>query len=110
MRPEAQQAGDTLATEYFPILPNDVYYNPTPAHLPLETLPETFLPLWSANLPMDLTVYVSEDNYFTDYKRKPEWNTENIAWGDFDDAREQSVELAATEVSCMNLFMLMYYP
>jgi hypothetical protein len=80
-------------------LPNGVFYNPTPAHLRLEDLPDTFLPLWSPELPMDLTVYVSEDSYFTNYKSQPVWNAENIAWGDYDDSREQQVEIPTTKVS-----------
>jgi hypothetical protein len=89
---------ESAATDYFPILPNGVFYNPTPAHLRLEDLPETFLPLWTAGLPMDLTVYASEDSYFTDYESQPIWNAENIAWGDYDDSREQLVEIPTTKV------------
>ncbi|KAI8583931.1 hypothetical protein K450DRAFT_220664 [Umbelopsis ramanniana AG] len=92
---EQQQAA--VATDYFPILPNGVFYNPTPAHLSVADLPETFIPLWTAGLHMDLTVYTSENAYFTDYNAKPIWNAENISWGDYDDKREQMVEIPATE-------------
>ncbi|CAO3679815.1 unnamed protein product [Umbelopsis ramanniana] len=91
---EQQQA---VATDYFPILPNGVFYNPTPAHLDIADLPETFLPLWTAGLHMDLTVYTSEDAYFTDYNAKPIWNAENISWGDYEDQREQMVHIPATK-------------
>jgi Cleft lip and palate transmembrane protein 1 (CLPTM1) len=93
---EQQQA---VATDYFPILPNGVFYNPTPAHVSIADLPETFLPLWSAGLDMDLTVYTSENAYFTDYNAKPIWTAEKISWGDYDDKREQSVQIPATKVS-----------
>jgi hypothetical protein len=64
----------------------------------VQDLPETFVPLWAADLHMDLTVYASEDPYFTDYNAKPIWNAEKITYGDYDDTREQMVELPATKV------------
>ncbi|KAG2171990.1 hypothetical protein INT43_001467 [Umbelopsis isabellina] len=88
---------DANPTDFFPILPSGVFYNPVPPRLPIEDLPDTFMPLWSAGLPMDLTVYVSEKEYFTDYKRSPDWNAENISWGDWDDTREQKIEIPATK-------------
>ncbi|KAH8551870.1 cleft lip and palate transmembrane protein 1-domain-containing protein [Umbelopsis sp. PMI_123] len=86
-----------VTTDYFPILPNGVFYNPTPPHHRVQDLPETFVPLWAADLHMDLTVYASEDPYFTDYNAKPIWNAEKITYGDYDDTREQMVELPATK-------------
>lgn len=78
-------------------MPDHVYYFPNPT-VPLSVLPETFVPLWKHSTPMDISVYVSEDEYFTDYQRQPDWKTTELYYGEDFEAREHRIEIPATKV------------
>ncbi|KAG0164958.1 hypothetical protein DFQ28_003728 [Apophysomyces sp. BC1034] len=82
----------TAAVSFTPELPKGVYYGPLP-EIPLTELPDTFVPLWQAGTPMDLSVYVSEAEYFVDYHIAPVWRSTDIVLGDSSFRREHHVEI-----------------
>jgi hypothetical protein len=57
-----------------------------------------FQPLWKADTPMDVSIYISEEEYFTDYKKKPDWRTSEIMYGEDFEPREHSIEIPTTKV------------
>ncbi|KAF7728107.1 hypothetical protein EC973_006622 [Apophysomyces ossiformis] len=85
----------TDAVTFTSNLPEGVYYGPLP-EIPLSELPDTFVPLWQAGTVMDLSVYVSEYEYFVDYNHEPLWRTTNIVLGDNSFQREHHVEIPTT--------------
>lgn len=44
-------------------------------------------------------MYISEDEYFVDYKATPAWQATNIKLGDTSDRREHHLEIPTTPVS-----------
>lgn len=47
---------------------------------------------------MDISVYIDENEYFVDYKRKPDWKTTGIKYGEDFEPREHRIDIPATEV------------
>lgn len=88
--------GATTLRDYAAV-PDDVYYFPNPT-VPLSVLPESFVPLWKISTPMDLSVFVSEEEYFTDYQRQPDWKTTELYYSEDFEAREHKIEIPATKV------------
>ncbi|CDS03430.1 hypothetical protein LRAMOSA00832 [Lichtheimia ramosa] len=82
--------------EYYPVLPAGVYYSPYPPQIPTSLLPSTAMPLWSNKNPVDLSVYVSEEEYFVDYKSQPSWYTSNIMLDGSLEPRVHHVDIPAT--------------
>lgn len=76
-----------------------MYHNPYPPQIPVEHLPTSAVPLWQNGIPVDLSVYISEDEYFVDYKATPAWQATNIKLGDTSDRREHHLEIPTTPVS-----------
>ncbi|KAI8141401.1 cleft lip and palate transmembrane protein 1-domain-containing protein [Fennellomyces sp. T-0311] len=93
----AEQPVEDTSTqvEYFPILPAGVYHNPYPPQIPTSRLPTSAVPLWPNSIPVDLNVYVSENEYFVDYNAKPSWKTTDIHL-DAVESREQHIEIPTT--------------
>ncbi|KAG2196984.1 hypothetical protein INT47_006931 [Mucor saturninus] len=87
--------GATTLRDYASV-PSDVYYFPNPI-VPLSVLPESFIPLWQPRTPMDLSVYVSEQEYFTDYEAQPDWKTTELYYSEDFEAREHKIEIPATK-------------
>lgn len=85
--------------DYYPVLPAGVYYSPYPPQIPTSLLPSTAMPLWSNKNPVDLSVYVSEEEYFVDYKSQPSWYTSNIMLDGSLEPRVHHVDIPATAVS-----------
>lgn len=90
--------GATTLRDYASSVPTNVYYFPNPS-VPLSVLPESFIPLWQPRTPMDLSVYVSEEEYFTDYSKQPDWKTTELYYSEDFEAREHKIEIPATKVS-----------
>lgn len=57
-----------------------------------------FQPLWQKDTPVDVSVYLSEEEYFTDYKKQPDWKTTEIMYGEDFEPREARLEIPATSV------------
>ncbi|CAO3606845.1 unnamed protein product [Mucor hiemalis] len=87
--------GATTLRDYATV-PDDVYYFPNPS-IPFADLPETIVPLWQSGVPMDISVYIDENEYFVDYKRKPDWKTTGIKYGEDFEPREHKIDIPATE-------------
>ncbi|KAI9252277.1 cleft lip and palate transmembrane protein 1-domain-containing protein [Phascolomyces articulosus] len=93
---EEYVASTTEHVEYFPVLPTGVYHNPYPPQIPVSRLPNTAVPLWTNKAPVELDIYVSENEYFVDYKAKPSWHQEDIMLGDASETREHHIEIPTT--------------
>ncbi|KAI8067324.1 cleft lip and palate transmembrane protein 1-domain-containing protein [Thamnidium elegans] len=77
-------------------VPDNVFYFTNPS-LPLSDVADTYVPLWPHQTPMDVTVFVSEDEHFTDYQRQPDWTTTDIYYGEDFEPREHRIEIPATK-------------
>ncbi|CAG8521339.1 2071_t:CDS:2 [Acaulospora morrowiae] len=62
---------------------------------PNEIKPKNLYPSWPMGSSMDLHVYVSEKEYFTDFNDPSAliWHTSNIHYGDWNEERESEVEI-----------------
>ncbi|KAI9470455.1 cleft lip and palate transmembrane protein 1-domain-containing protein [Zychaea mexicana] len=90
-------AGESATqVEYFPVLPTGVYHNPYPPQIPVSRLPTSAVPLWSNNVPVELDIYVNENEYFVDYNAKPSWHQSDIMLGDAMESREHHIEIPTT--------------
>lgn len=78
-------------------IPSSVFYYPQP-EIPLDHLATNFAPLWPVDTRMDLTLYTSEAEYFTEFDQTPSWRTEGLLYGG-SDRREHHVDLPTTNVS-----------
>ncbi|KAI8994572.1 cleft lip and palate transmembrane protein 1-domain-containing protein [Pilobolus umbonatus] len=87
--------GHSVLRDYA-VVPEDIYYFPHPT-IPIEELPDNFVPLWKAGTPVDVSVYVSEDAYFTDYSRQPDWKATDIEYGTQFEPIEHDIEITATK-------------
>jgi hypothetical protein len=92
--------GSTTLRDYAYGVPADVYYYPNP-EVPLSDLPERFIPLWQPGTPFEVSVYVSEDEYFRDYQKKPDYKTGDIRYNQNFEGRETLIEIPATKVKTM---------
>ncbi|KAI9360513.1 cleft lip and palate transmembrane protein 1-domain-containing protein [Pilaira anomala] len=77
-------------------VPENVYYFPNPL-LPVSDLADTYVPLWPHHTPMDVSVFVSEDEYFTDYESEPVWTTTELYYGEDFEPREHKIEIPASK-------------
>ncbi|CAO3593202.1 unnamed protein product [Absidia cylindrospora] len=78
-------------------VPASAYYYPQP-DIPLDDLASSFAPLWSKDTRMDLSIYTSEDEYFTRYQDTPVWQINGIVYGDNgNDRREKHIEIPITK-------------
>ncbi|KAI7860398.1 cleft lip and palate transmembrane protein 1-domain-containing protein [Circinella umbellata] len=89
-------ASITEQVEYFPVLPTGVYHNPYPPQIPVSRLPTSAVPLWTNNVPVELDIYVTENEYFIDYNAKPSWHQKDIMLGDALESREHHIEIPTT--------------
>lgn len=78
-------------------VPENVYYFPNPL-LPVSDLADTYVPLWPHHTPMDVSVFVSENEYFTDYESEPVWTTTELYYGEDFEPREHKIEIPASKV------------
>ncbi|KAI8381330.1 cleft lip and palate transmembrane protein 1-domain-containing protein [Radiomyces spectabilis] len=92
---DATRVSTSLAEFDIPV-PEGVYYSPYRPMIPLESLPNTFVPLWQKGTPMDLDIYANEDEYFVDYHASPVWQAKDITLGDAADRREHKVWIPTT--------------
>ncbi|ORZ01241.1 cleft lip and palate transmembrane protein 1-domain-containing protein [Syncephalastrum racemosum] len=81
----------------YPAIPDGVYFNPHPLDIPVNHLPPTAVPLWQPATAMDLSIFVSEDEYFTAYQSKPTLFAEDILLGDSSDSREYHLDIPTTQ-------------
>ncbi|KAI9485285.1 MAG: cleft lip and palate transmembrane protein 1-domain-containing protein [Benjaminiella poitrasii] len=82
--------------DYVQGIPDNVYYFPHPI-IPHADLPDTFIPLWQPNTPMEVSVYISENEYFVDYQKKPDFKMTGIHYGQPFEGTEQHLDIPATE-------------
>ncbi|KAI9305745.1 cleft lip and palate transmembrane protein 1-domain-containing protein [Cunninghamella echinulata] len=88
--------GNTLR-DYAINVPDNVYYFTQP-DIPLNQLADSFAPLWPKKASMDLFIYTSENEYFTNYHDKPIWHAENLIYGENqNDKRELHVDIPVTK-------------
>ena len=99
-------AATTAQVEYFPVLPTGVYHNPYPPQIPVSRLPTSAVPLWTNTVPVELDVYVSENEYFVDYDANPSWHQDDIMLGDAMGSREHHIEIPTTPVKYSFFFLL----
>ncbi|CEG74038.1 hypothetical protein RMATCC62417_09308 [Rhizopus microsporus] len=62
-------------------VPDNIYYFPNPI-IPDSDLPDAIVPLWQAGIPLDISIYISEEEYFTDYNKKPDIVASDINYGE----------------------------
>lgn len=89
--------GSTTLRDYAHGIPDDVFYYPHP-EVPLSDLPETFVPLWQLGTPLELSIFISEDEYFTNYQAKPDFKTSDIHYGQQFEPREHHINIPTTKV------------
>ncbi|KAI8336518.1 cleft lip and palate transmembrane protein 1-domain-containing protein [Chlamydoabsidia padenii] len=94
---DPMNGGGAVLRDYAPHVPNSVFYYPLP-EIPLDDLADYFTPLWTKDTVMDLSVYVNEDEYFTQYEDTPVWQAKEIIYGgNADDRREHRIEIPITK-------------
>ncbi|OBZ83778.1 Cleft lip and palate transmembrane protein 1 [Choanephora cucurbitarum] len=92
----AFKSGAITLRDYAVGVPDDVFYYPNPS-VPLAHLPDGLIPLWPPGIPMEVSVYVSEQDYFTDYQKQPDWKTNGIYYQEPFEAREHQIDIPATK-------------
>lgn len=90
--------GSATLRDYAHGVPDNVFYYPHP-EIPLSDLPEAFVPLWQLGTPLEVSVFVSEDEYFSNYEAKPDFTTSDIHYGQQFEAREHRIDIPTTKVS-----------
>ncbi|CAO0800969.1 unnamed protein product [Mucor circinelloides] len=88
--------GSATLRDYTHGVPDDVFYYPHP-EIPLSDLPETFIPLWQLGTPLQVSVFVSEDEYFNNYQAKPDFTTSDIHYGQQFEPREHRIDIPTTK-------------
>lgn len=96
--------GSTTLRDYTHGIPDDVFYYPHP-NIPLSDLPENFVPLWQLGAPLEVSVYVSENEYFTNYQAKPDFRTTDIHYGQQFEPREHHIDIPTTKVRLYKLIL-----
>lgn len=89
--------GSATLRDYTHGVPDDAFYYPHP-EIPLSDLPETFIPLWQLGTPLQVSVFVSEDEYFNNYQAKPDFTTSDIHYGQQFEPREHRIDIPTTKV------------
>jgi hypothetical protein len=108
--PPVNKVGGATMRDYAPHVPGSVYYYPQP-EIPMEDLADHFTPLWSKHTAMDLSVFINEDEYFSQYHATPAWQAKNIVYGDnVDDRREHRIAIPVTEVTNHSVETLLMTP
>ncbi|KAI8335347.1 cleft lip and palate transmembrane protein 1-domain-containing protein [Chlamydoabsidia padenii] len=88
--------------DFAPHVPSSVFYYPQP-DIPLDNLATNFAPLWPVASNMDLTIFTSENEYFTNYQDIPTWQTRDIVYGgNGNDRREHHVDIPVTKTLQQN--------
>lgn len=93
--------GSTTLRDYANV-PDNVFYFPNPA-LPLSDIPDSVSPLWQSGTPMEISVYVDENEYFTDYEKKPDWKTTGMIYGEDFEPREHRIDIPTTKVRSLDM-------
>ncbi|KAI8970372.1 cleft lip and palate transmembrane protein 1-domain-containing protein [Mycotypha africana] len=88
--------GAATLRDYAQNIPDDVFYYPPP-QLPITDLPENMLPLWPVGTPMEMSIYLSEDEYFTDYSMKADYKTTGLQYNQPFTAREYHLDISTTQ-------------
>ncbi|CAO3609523.1 unnamed protein product [Mucor fragilis] len=88
--------GSATLRDYAHGVPDNVFYYPHP-EIPLSDLPEAFVPLWQLGTPLEVSVFVSEDEYFSNYEAKPDFTTSDIHYGQQFEAREHRIDIPTTK-------------
>lgn len=101
--------GSTTLRDYASGVPDDVYYYPNP-EVPLSDLPENFVPLWQPGTPLEVSVYISENEYFMDYQKQADYKTGDIHYSQAFDGRETYIEIPATKVTITIGYILCILP
>lgn len=97
--------GSTTLRDYAYGVPDDVYYYPNP-EIPFSELPDNFTPLWQPGTPLEVSVYVNEDEYFRDYQKQPDFKTGGIHYSQAFEGRETHIEIPATKVTMVGQMLL----
>ncbi|KAI8065940.1 cleft lip and palate transmembrane protein 1-domain-containing protein [Gongronella butleri] len=80
--PSSTQAQPPTSVSDSPLaLPAGVYHNPYPRHTPMHDIPDMLVGLWQHGVAMDLLVYVSQDEYFTECRQAPTFLATDIILG-----------------------------
>ncbi|KAI7904476.1 cleft lip and palate transmembrane protein 1-domain-containing protein [Cokeromyces recurvatus] len=82
--------------DYVHNVPDNVHFFPHPL-IPHADLPESFVPLWQPNTPMEVSVYISENEYFTNYRKEPDFKTSGLFYGQWFEGREGHLDIPATK-------------
>ncbi|KAI9245316.1 cleft lip and palate transmembrane protein 1-domain-containing protein [Sporodiniella umbellata] len=77
-------------------IPDNIYYFPNPI-IPVSDLPDAIAPLWPSGSALDISIYISEDEYFQDYNKIPDVKSSNIQYGEWFEALEYNVNVKATK-------------
>ncbi|CEP11867.1 hypothetical protein [Parasitella parasitica] len=88
--------GSATLREYTNGIPDHVFYYPHPS-IPLSDLPETFVPLWQPGTPLEVSVFVSENEYFTNYQKVPDFKASGIHYGQPFEPKEHRIDIPATK-------------
>ncbi|ORX62437.1 hypothetical protein DM01DRAFT_1404082 [Hesseltinella vesiculosa] len=72
---------DVEATIASSALPAGVYHNPEPRQTLLHELPDMLVGLWQPGVSMDLFVYITQEEYFTEYQSPPCFQIHNLILG-----------------------------
>ncbi|KAG0748789.1 hypothetical protein G6F57_005807 [Rhizopus arrhizus] len=77
-------------------VPENIYYFPNPI-IPASDLPDAIAPLWQTGIPLDVSIYVSQDEYFNDYNKQPDVKSFGIQYGEWFEGKKYDINIPATE-------------
>lgn len=78
-------------------VPDNIYYFPNPI-IPDSDLPDAIVPLWQAGIPLDISIYISEEEYFTDYNKKPDIVASGINYGEPFEGKMFAIDIPTSKV------------
>ncbi|KAG1445275.1 hypothetical protein G6F56_009970 [Rhizopus delemar] len=93
---QQQKASGAFQLRDYASVPENIYYFPNPL-IPTSDLPDAIAPLWQTGVPLDVSIYVSENEYFEDYAKTPDVKSTGIQYGEWFDGKEYSIDVRATE-------------